>query len=53
LLPKPTPRGSDTVVDLAGKNSPVAQSVSRMDSDTLSESRLDSVRVPILASPSK
>jgi hypothetical protein len=44
LLPKPTPR---EVVDLAGKNSPVAQSVSRLDSDTLSVSRLDSVRVPI------
>ena len=53
LVPKPTPRGSETlppaVVDLAGKNSPIALSVSRMDSDTLSESRLDSVRVPIQA----
>jgi hypothetical protein len=37
------------VVDLAGKNSSFALSVSRMDSDTLSESRLDSVRVPIPA----
>jgi hypothetical protein len=36
LLPKPTPR---EVVDLAGKNSSVALSVSREDSDTLSESR--------------
>ena len=34
--------------DLAGKNSHVALSVSCMDSDTLSVSRLDSVRVPIL-----
>ena len=46
LLPKPTPR---EVVDLAGKNSPVALSVSRVDSDTLSVSRLDSVQVPIPA----
>ena len=46
LLPKPTPR---EVVDLAGKNFPVALSVSREDSDTLSVSRLDSVRVPIPA----
>ena len=37
------------MVDLAGKNSPVALSVSRINSDTLSESRLDSVRVPIPA----
>ena len=50
---KLTPRGSETlspaVDDLAGENSPVALSVSRLDSDTLSESRLDSVRFPILA----
>ena len=44
MLPKLIPR---EVVDLAGKNSPVALSVSRMDSDTLSVSRLNSVRVPI------
>jgi hypothetical protein len=37
------------VVDLAGKKSPVALSVSREDSDTLSVSRLYSVGVPILA----
>ena len=53
MLLKPTPRGSETlppaVVDLAGKNSSFALSVSRMDSDTLSESRLDSVPVPIQA----
>jgi hypothetical protein len=46
LLPKPTLR---EVVDLAGKNFPVVLSVSREDSDTLSVSRLDSVRVPIPA----
>jgi hypothetical protein len=50
---KLTPMGSETlspaVDDLAGENSPVALSVSRLDSDTLSESRLDSVRFPILA----
>ena len=46
LLPKPTPR---EVVDLAGKNSPVKLSVSREDYDTISVSRLDSVRVPIPA----
>ena len=34
---------------LAGKNSPVTPSASRLDSDTQSAPRLDSVRVPILA----
>ena len=41
LLPKVAPKGSKTlspaVVDLAGKKSPVALSVSRLDSDTLSD----------------
>jgi len=41
LLPKYAPKGSKTlspaVVDLAGKKSPVALSVSRLDSDTLSD----------------